>query len=138
MRVPAVTPSSWRMPHHRRWLQVPERFQAADDLALLLLGVRTLLGARQQLQHLERVERLLDARAGRGLGYGDLDFRALGRLVRRAGGFAPGPRVDLDHAAELAAHALARRTRPHRPRDPHAPPGACEHPRDEVPGPLPL
>src|SRR2546428_12385050 len=109
-RVPAVTPSSWRMPHHRRWLQVPERLQAADDLALLLIGVGTVLVTRQELQHLERVERLLDARARRGLGYGDLDFPALGRLVRRARGLAPGARGDLGHAAGLPAPPLARRT----------------------------
>jgi len=56
------------MPHHRLWLQVPERLQPADDLALLLLGVGRLLAARQEVEHLERAERLLDARAGRGSG----------------------------------------------------------------------
>src|SRR5437870_2020164 len=112
-------------------LQVPERLQPADDLALLLLGVRAVLAAGQEVQHLERAERLLHTRAGRWLGHGDLDLGVLGRLVVRAAGLVRRPHVDLDHAGELRAHTLAccagrHRQRAHRG---HAVPG--EQPRGE-------
>src|SRR2546422_5766572 len=117
------------MPYQPRWLQVPERLQAADDFALLLLGVSTVLATRQEVQHLERAERLLDARAGRRLGHGDLHLRTLGWLVA-CGGLVHGPRVDLDHAAELRAQALARRARRDGQRDHHRDAVTCEQPGD--------
>ena len=47
-----------------------------------------------------------------------------------------GPRVHLDHAAELRAHALARRTRCHRQGDHRGHAVACEQPGDEGGAPL--
>src|SRR5206468_11443806 len=105
------------MPYRPRWLQVPERLQAADDLALLLLGVGKVLAARQEVQHLERPHRLLDARAGRRLGDDDLHLRTLRPLVAGRAALLRGPHVDLDHALQLRAQALALGARRERERD---------------------